>query len=71
MHDSKHCRAAGPKDREDRSRPGCGVKNKPRLAPDGQADHDGTKRVHPVDRVYGLLRKGTGTDKYLEEIRGE
>ena len=25
---------------------------------------------HPVDRVYGVLGKGGGTDTYLEEIRG-
>ena len=38
--------------------------------PQGILIHKRTVAEHPVDRVYGLLASASGTDEYLEEIRG-
>ena len=29
-----------------------------------------SKLKHPVDRVYGILKRPSDTDSYIEEIRG-
>ena len=70
MHNSRRDRATGPNAPEDQSGPDHDGESEPRAAPDGRPDHDVTSAVHPVDRVYGLLRNGAGTDEYLEKIRG-
>ena len=39
-------------------------------APDGILIRKRSAARHPVDRVYGVLDRGVGTDVYLEQIRG-
>ena len=29
-----------------------------------------SRQLHPVDQVYGILKRKSSTDKYIEEIRG-
>ena len=70
MHDSKRDRANGPKPPRDRSGPDDDVESEPKSAPNRRSVHDRTGTAHPVERVYGMLGNGAGTDELLEEIRG-
>lgn len=38
---------------------------------DGVCIQKRTRAQHPVDRIYGILKKPASTDDYIEEIRGK